>query len=51
MIKDRGFTRLFPYSFVNKAKEIYRFKNPDCFHTTVIKDEQGNILLKAERTA
>ncbi|OHO68035.1 hypothetical protein HMPREF2580_10830 [Staphylococcus sp. HMSC036D05] len=51
MIKEGGFNRLFPYSFVNKAKESYRFENPDRFHSTVIKDEHSNIILSAERTA
>ena len=51
MIKEGGFKRLFPYSFVNKAKESYRFENPNRFHSTVIKDEHSNIILSAERTA
>lgn len=51
MIKEGGFKRLFPYSFVNKAKESYRFENPDRFHSTVIKDEHSHIILSAERTA
>lgn len=50
MFKEGGFTRLFPYSFVNKAKESYRFENPDRFHSTVIKDEHGNVMLSAKRT-
>lgn len=51
LFKENGISRLYPYSFINKLDESFIFENPDRFHTTVIKDSQGNTILSAERTA